>query len=118
MLRFDESRRSLIQTWWLPISVKRKCPFPVFETSSSNLPLSRSDYTMSKQKALVSFLRENQGYDFGKDDLFVNITLYRIPASLVQEFGPRIAANYPGGISEAIQDLMKNALKYTKDSGV
>ena len=66
---------------------------------------------MSKQKALASFLQENQISDFAKDDLFVNITLYRVPANLVREFALRIAVHYPGGIGEAIQDLMKNAIK-------
>jgi hypothetical protein len=66
---------------------------------------------MSKQKALASFLQEDQICNFAKDDLFVNITLYRVPASLVREFGVRIAIHYPGGISEALQDLMKNAIK-------
>jgi hypothetical protein len=66
---------------------------------------------MSKQKALASFLQENQISNLAKDDLFVNITLYRVPASLVREFGVRIGVHYPGGISEVIQDLMKNAIK-------
>jgi len=41
---------------------------------------------MSKQKALASFLQRNQIDDFGRDDLFVNISLYHVPASLVREF--------------------------------
>ena len=66
---------------------------------------------MGKQKVLASFLQENQVADFAKDDLFVNITLYRVPANLVRVFALRIAVHYPGGIGEAIQDLMKNAIK-------
>jgi hypothetical protein len=66
---------------------------------------------MSKQKALASFLQQNQVDDFGRDDLFVNISLYHVPASLVREFALKIAVHYPGGIGEAIQELMKSAIK-------
>jgi hypothetical protein len=66
---------------------------------------------MGKQKALASFLQENHVADFTKDDLFVNITLYRVPANLVREFALRIAVHYPGGIGEAMRNLMKNAMK-------
>jgi hypothetical protein len=66
---------------------------------------------MNKQKALASYLQENQTVDLMKDDIFVNITLYRIPSSLVKEFALRIAIHYPGGIGEAIQNLMKKAIK-------
>ena len=66
---------------------------------------------MGKQKVLASFLQENQVADFAKDDLFANITLYRVPANLVRELALRIAVHCPGGIGEAMQDLMKNAIK-------
>lgn len=84
--------------------------FRVFQAGSSNLT-NEGDKVMGKQKALASFLQENQVADFAKDDLFVNITLYRVPANLVREFALRIAVHYPGGIGEAMQDLMKNAIK-------
>jgi hypothetical protein len=71
----------------------------------------KSDAIMSKQKALASFLQQNQVSEFERDDLFVNISLYHVPASLVREFAVRIAVHYPGGIGEAIQELMKNAIK-------
>jgi hypothetical protein len=35
----------------------------------------------------------------------------RVPGDLVREFAVRFAYKYPGGISEAVQDLMKNAVK-------
>lgn len=66
---------------------------------------------MNKQKGLASYLQENQTVDLTRDDIFVNITLYSVPANLVREFALRIAIHYPGGIGEAIQDLMKNAIK-------
>lgn len=62
------------------------------------------------QKGLVSYLQNGQ-VELGKEDLFAHITLYRVPASLVKEFALRFAYKYPDGISEAIQDLMKNAVK-------
>jgi hypothetical protein len=62
------------------------------------------------QKGLVSYLQNGQ-VELGKEDLFVNITLYRIPGDLVREFAFKVAYKYPGGISEAIQHLMKKAVK-------
>lgn len=56
-------------------------------------------------------LRALNGKEKLKEDLFVNITLYRVPASLVKEFALKFAYKYPGGISEALQDLMKNAIE-------
>jgi hypothetical protein len=60
------------------------------------------------QKGIVSYLRDKENI---AEDLFVNITLYRVPGDLVREFAVRFAYKYPGGISEAVQDLMKNAVK-------
>ena len=62
------------------------------------------------QKGIAGYLQNGQ-VELGKEDLFVNITLYRVPASLVKEFALRYAYKYPCGISEAIQDLMRNAVK-------
>jgi hypothetical protein len=62
------------------------------------------------QKGIAGYLQNGQ-VELGKEDLFVNIPLYRIPSSLVKEFALRFASKYPGGISEAVQDLMKNAVK-------
>jgi hypothetical protein len=65
---------------------------------------------MSKQRQIVRFLQENQIIDI-KDDMIVTITLYRVPARLVREFALRIAVHYPDGMSEALQDLMRNAIR-------
>ena len=62
------------------------------------------------QKGIVGYL-QNEQIELGKEDLFVNVTLYRVPSSLIKEFALRFAYKYPGGISEAIQDLMRNAVK-------
>ena len=48
--------------------------------------------------------------EFPKDDLFVTVTLQRMPDILVRLFALKVAYQYPGGIDEAIQDLMKNAI--------
>jgi hypothetical protein len=60
------------------------------------------------QKGIISYFN---GKENVKEDLFVDITLYKIPSDLVREFAVRYAYKYPGGISEAVQDLMKNAVK-------
>lgn len=46
-----------------------------------------------------------------KEDIFVNITLRHVPGDLVQKFTRHVAVSFPSGISEAVQDLMKKALK-------
>jgi hypothetical protein len=62
-----------------------------------------------KQKGIVSYIQNEM--DLQKEDIFVNITLYRVPGCLVREFALKVANKYPSGISDAIQDLMKNAIK-------
>lgn len=62
-----------------------------------------------KQKGIVSYF--NREDNFEREDLFVNITLYRVPGDLVREFALKVAYKYPGGIGEAVQDLMKQAVK-------
>jgi hypothetical protein len=59
------------------------------------------------QKGIVSYLG---GKENVKEDLFVDITLYKLPGDLVREFAIRFAYKYSGGISEAVQDLMKKAV--------
>ena len=60
-----------------------------------------------KHEGIVSYLSGED--DMRKEDLFVNIALYRLPGDLVREL--KFACKYPDGISEALQDLMKNAVK-------
>jgi hypothetical protein len=64
----------------------------------------------TKQKAILHYL-QNEPIELPKDDLFVSITLHRLPATLVRLFALKVAHQYPGGISEAIQELMKQAIK-------
>jgi hypothetical protein len=42
--------------------------------------------------------------------MFVTITIYDVPAYLVEEFAQTIAKFYPDGISDALQDLMWKAV--------
>lgn len=58
----------------------------------------------------MSYL-QNESIELPKDDLFVTITLYRMPATLVRLFALKVAHQYPGGIGEAVQELMKHAIK-------
>jgi len=46
---------------------------------------------------------------------YVNITIYDIPSELVKEFNKQIVKpHYPGGISQAIKDLMRKAVEKEK----
>jgi hypothetical protein len=65
---------------------------------------------MKNQKVMLSYL-QNEPNELWKDDLFVTITLHRMPATLVRLFALKVAHQYPGGISEAIQELMKQTIK-------
>jgi hypothetical protein len=64
--------------------------------------------TKLTQEGIVNYLPENEN---PREGMFVNITLYHVPASLVKEFALKHAYKYSGGISEAVQDLMRNAVK-------
>lgn len=63
-----------------------------------------------KQKGTFNYL-QNESVDLGKESIFVTITLNKVPGSLIREFALKVAYQYPGGIGEAIQELMKNAIK-------
>lgn len=65
---------------------------------------------MIRQRNIRTIL-QNESVDLKKEDIFVDITLYRVPGDLVREFVRGIAVNYPGGLSEAVQELMRRALK-------
>ena len=67
--------------------------------------------TSGRQKALLQYLWKNEAYKIDDDEVFVDITLHRVPGSLVREFAQKIANNYRGGLSEALQDLMVNAIR-------
>ena len=47
---------------------------------------------------------------------YVNITIYDIPSNLLHEFSEKVVKPYyPGGISQAIKDLMKKAVEKEKE---
>ena len=65
---------------------------------------------MIKQRQVQDSNQSNCA-DSTKGDIFVTITLYRVPSGLVQDFIRHVAVNCPGGISEALQNLMREALE-------
>ena len=67
------------------------------------------------QKRLALFREiQNKRLD---SDMFVDLTIYDVPASLLGEFGEKIIrSSYPSGVSEAIKDLLRKAiLEYDLD---
>jgi hypothetical protein len=72
-------------------------------------PKTQQGENVVKQKGIVSYFSGED--DLRKEDLFVNITFYKVPGDLVREFAVKFAYRYPGGVSEAVQDLMKQAVK-------
>jgi len=65
-----------------------------------------------KGKPLVNCIVENGRL---KDDMFVNVTICNVPESLLREFMRTIVTpSYPGGISEALQDLMRKEAQKQK----
>ena len=45
------------------------------------------------------------------DDLFVHLTIYDVPVSLLKEFAEKVVNPfYPEGVSTAIKDLMRKAI--------
>jgi uncharacterized membrane protein len=64
-----------------------------------------------KGKTLMNFIVDGRF----KDDVFVNITIVNVPGSLLKEFMRTVVnPSYPGGISEALQDLMRKETERRK----
>jgi hypothetical protein len=61
------------------------------------------------QKRLACFQEvDDKRYD---DDMFVDLTIYDVPAGLLREFGEKVVhSSYPGGVNEAIKDLLRKAI--------
>jgi hypothetical protein len=65
-----------------------------------------------KSKPLINYIAENGKF---KDDMFVNVTICNVPESLLREFMRTVVMpSYPGGISEALQDLMRKEAQKQK----
>jgi len=63
-----------------------------------------------KQKTLPLFI-ENGSIPL-RNDLPVRLTIYDIPSFLLKEFCTKVVnPEYPGGISDAIKDLMWKAIE-------
>jgi hypothetical protein len=63
-----------------------------------------------KQKVLPLFIA-NERIPL-RDDLLVHVTIYDIPSILLKEFCTKVVnPKYPGGISDAIKDLMWKAIE-------
>ena len=62
-----------------------------------------------QQKRLACFQEiGNESYD---NDLSVHLTIYDVPAGLLRDFCKKIVQpNYPGGVSDAIKDLIQKAI--------
>jgi hypothetical protein len=62
-----------------------------------------------QQKRLASF-QEIGGKRY-EDDMFVSLTIYDIPESLLKEFCKKIVQPYySGGVSDAIKDLIQKTI--------
>jgi len=58
----------------------------------------------------VALFREIQNKRLDSD-MFIDLTIYDVPASLLREFGEKIIrSSYPSGVSEVIKDLIRKAL--------
>ena len=62
-----------------------------------------------QRKRLAVFQRvDDEKYD---DDMFVDLTIYDVPAGLLREFGEKVVnSSYPSGVNEAIKDLLRKAI--------
>jgi hypothetical protein len=62
-----------------------------------------------QQKRLGRFQEiGNKSYD---SDLSVHLTIFDVPAGLLRDFCKKIVQpNYPGGVSDAIKDLIQKAI--------
>jgi hypothetical protein len=65
-----------------------------------------------RSKPLINYIVENGKY---RDDMFVNVTICNVPENLLREFIRTVVnQSYPGGISEALQDLMRKETQKQK----
>ena len=49
------------------------------------------------------------------EEISVSITIYDVPESLVREFAEKVVRPmYPGGVSDAIKDLLRKAVEEQK----
>lgn len=66
-----------------------------------------------QEKRLIYFQEHDNNRS--EDDLFVDLTIHDVSASLLKEFAERIIKPYyPGGVSDAIKDLIRKAIDEQK----
>lgn len=62
------------------------------------------------QKRLVCFQEIDSKAH--QDEIFVDLTIYDVPASLLEEFAEKVVrSDYPSGVNEAIKDLLRKAIQ-------
>ena len=62
------------------------------------------------QEKRLFYFEEHQD-NRSEDDLFVDLTIHDVSASLLRDFCRKIVQpNYPGGVSDAIKDLIRKAI--------
>jgi len=62
-----------------------------------------------QQKRLIHFQEPGNGRS--KDDLFVDLTIHDVSASLLKAFAEKVIwPYYEGGVSEAVKDLIRKAV--------
>jgi hypothetical protein len=62
-----------------------------------------------QRKRLAVFQRVDDSKS--DDDMFVDLTIYDVPAGLLREFGEKVvSSSYPSGVNEAIKDLLRKAI--------
>ena len=60
-----------------------------------------------KRLAYIQEINNNRS----SDDMFVDLTIYDIPASLLKELGEKVVrSSYLSGVNEAIKDLLRKAI--------
>jgi hypothetical protein len=71
--------------------------------------MQKKENRVMRQRRLACF--QEVGDKRFDDDMFVDLTIYDVPAGLLREFGEKVVhSSYPGGVSEAIKDLLRKAI--------
>src|SRR5271157_1356007 len=69
----------------------------------------KEERRVMQRKRLAVFQRVDD--EKSDDDMFVDLTIYDVPADLLREFGEKVVnSSYPSGVNEAIKDLLRKAI--------
>jgi hypothetical protein len=83
-------------------------PTDAYSKSASKL----HPFFLLKNKPLINYIAEDAKF---KDDFLGNLTICNVPHSLLREFMRTVVwPKYPGGISEALQDLIRKEVQKQK----